>query len=164
MSVLYVLQLVYMAILATLGLQDRPHPWINREVLFVAPIATSDCTLIVPCRLSAFQEFGDVADDDPFATNEYLVQQLNRFGLAYLHMVEPRVTGAADNEEEHQHQSNAPFRKLFKGTFVAASSYIPSALSSCPLSSTLSDIPSVHPFCCSCAVVLIYCTCLQTAA
>lgn len=61
-----------------------------------------------------------MADPDPYATNEYLVKELNRFGLAYLHMVEPRVTGAADNEQEHQHQTNESFRKLFKGAFISA--------------------------------------------
>lgn len=72
------------------------------------------------CRLSAFQEFGDVADPDPYATNNYLVEQLNAFNLAYLHMVESRANGASDTEGQFQEQSLAPFRKLFKGPFMAA--------------------------------------------
>ena len=70
--------------------------------------------------MSAFQEFGDVADPDPYATNEYLVKQLNGLNLAYLHMVEPRANGATDSTGEFQHQSLAPFRKLFNGPFLAA--------------------------------------------
>ena len=61
-----------------------------------------------------------MADPSPYATNEYLVKQLNKFKLAYLHMVEPRANGATDTEGSHQDQDLTPFRQLFKGTFMAA--------------------------------------------
>ncbi len=77
-------------------------------------------SLDLACRLSAFQEFGDVADPDPYATNKYLVKEINRFNLAYLHMVEPRASGAEDTAGQFQDQDLGPFRKLFNGPFMAA--------------------------------------------
>ena len=61
-----------------------------------------------------------MADPDPYATNKYLVKQLNKFNLAYLHMVKPRTSGATDTEGAHQDHDLTLFRKLFIGTFMAA--------------------------------------------
>ena len=61
-----------------------------------------------------------MADDKPNATNRYLTEELNKFGLAYLHMVEPRIAGNADVEVSDSTYDLAHFRKLFKGTFIAA--------------------------------------------
>ncbi|KAL0021784.1 hypothetical protein WJX79_010845 [Trebouxia sp. C0005] len=77
----------------------------------------------VGLRLSAFQEFGDVADPDPYATNKYLIKEINRFNLAYLHMVEPRASGAEDTAGQFEDQDLSPFRKLFNGPFMAAGGY-----------------------------------------
>lgn len=59
-------------------------------------------------------------DDKPNATNRYLTEQLNQFNLAYLHMVEPRIAGNEDVEVEDSTFDLNHFRKLFKGTFIAA--------------------------------------------
>lgn len=80
--------------------------------------------MLITCRLSAFQVFGDVADPDPYATNEYLIKQLNRLNLAYLHMLEPRASGGAEDRiGQHQDETLAPFRKLFNGPFIAAGTF-----------------------------------------
>lgn len=71
-------------------------------------------------RLSPYSEFGDVADDDPNATYRYLTEQLNKFDLAYLHMISPRVAGYLDVEVSDSTQDLGHFRKLFNGTFIAA--------------------------------------------
>ena len=71
-------------------------------------------------RLSPYGEFGDVGDDKPNETNRYLTEQLNKFNLAYLHMVEPRVAGNTDVEVGDSTFDLNHFRKLFKGTFIAA--------------------------------------------
>lgn len=71
-------------------------------------------------RLSPYGEFGDVADDKPNATNRYLTQQLNKFGLAYLHMVEPRIAGNTEVEVSDSTFDLGHFRKLYNGTFIAA--------------------------------------------
>jgi N-ethylmaleimide reductase len=42
----------------------------------------------VGIRLSPLQPFNDMRDSNPEATFAYVVEQLNRFGLAYLHVTE----------------------------------------------------------------------------
>lgn len=79
-----------------------------------------DMGLFCFCRLSPYGEFGDVADDKPNATNRYLTQQLNNFGLAYLHMVEPRIAGNTEVEVADSTFDLGHFRKLYNGTFIAA--------------------------------------------
>lgn len=76
--------------------------------------------LCLVCRLSPYGEFGSVGDDKPNATNRYLTEQLNQFKLAYLHMVEPRIAGNTDIEVQDNTFDLNHFRKLFKGTFIAA--------------------------------------------
>lgn len=71
-------------------------------------------------RLSPYGEFGSVADDKPNATNRYLTEQLNKFGLAYLHMVEPRIAGNTEVDVTDNTYNLSHFRKLFDGTFIAA--------------------------------------------
>lgn len=41
----------------------------------------------VGLRLAPFNEFLDATDSKPFDTNIYLLQQLNKFNLAYVHLV-----------------------------------------------------------------------------
>ena len=72
------------------------------------------------CRLSPYGEFGSVADGKPNATNRYLTEQLNKFGLAYLHMVEPRIAGNTEVDVTDKTYNLSHFRKLFDGTFIAA--------------------------------------------
>ncbi|KAG2441413.1 hypothetical protein HYH02_010001 [Chlamydomonas schloesseri] len=76
----------------------------------------------VGIRLSPFTNFLDAADGTPYATHVFLTEQLNRLGLAYLHMVEPRMAG---NEERATAESLLPFRAVWKGTFIAAGGFRP---------------------------------------
>ncbi|MFP3344761.1 alkene reductase, partial [Halomonas sp. SIMBA_159] len=47
----------------------------------------------VGIRLSPGGTFGDMEDSNKEALFDYLVSELNRFNLAYLHLVEPRIKG-----------------------------------------------------------------------
>lgn len=71
-------------------------------------------------RLSPFSPANGVSDADPMATYSYLVPELNRFGLAYLHMVEGATGGSRDLPEG---QSIAALRKLFDGVYMANNGY-----------------------------------------
>ncbi|KAJ9533806.1 hypothetical protein QJQ45_026892, partial [Haematococcus lacustris] len=75
----------------------------------------------VGIRLSPFTDFLGAVDATPYATFTYLVEQLNKFGLAYLHMVESRING--NTELENNPNSLTPFRLVFKGPFIAAGGY-----------------------------------------
>lgn len=47
----------------------------------------------VGVRISPSGIYGDMHDSDPTAIFRYLAEQLNPLALAYLHIIEPRVTG-----------------------------------------------------------------------
>jgi N-ethylmaleimide reductase len=70
----------------------------------------------VGVRLSPISPANDIADSNPEPVFSYVVEQLNRFGLAYLHLVEGTpgssraVSGAVDLQK---------LRSLFKGLYVA---------------------------------------------
>jgi 2,4-dienoyl-CoA reductase-like NADH-dependent reductase (Old Yellow Enzyme family) len=44
----------------------------------------------VGLRLSPFNSFLDATDTTPYDTNDYLIKELNKMGLAYLHLVRGR--------------------------------------------------------------------------
>jgi N-ethylmaleimide reductase len=50
---------------------------------------------------------------------------LNQFGLAYLHIIEPRVRGNVVVAERQYAIAAARLRKIFKGTIVAAGGFEP---------------------------------------
>lgn len=47
----------------------------------------------VAIRISPFSTFLDAFDSTPYATHTYLIEKLNAYGLAYIHLVEPRIRG-----------------------------------------------------------------------
>ncbi|PRQ20642.1 putative 12-oxophytodienoate reductase [Rosa chinensis] len=51
----------------------------------------------------------------------YMVQSLNKYGILYCHVIEPRMKEAAVKSESAD--SLLPTRKAFNGTFIAASSF-----------------------------------------
>ncbi|WAK02445.1 alkene reductase [Methylobacter sp. YRD-M1] len=74
----------------------------------------------VGVRLSPLQPFNDISDSDPRATFSYVVEQLNRFNLAYLHITEmgkeaPGAAGSAFDLEE--------LRTLYHGIYMLNAGY-----------------------------------------
>jgi N-ethylmaleimide reductase len=55
----------------------------------------------------------------------YLADQLNQFGLAYLHIIEPRIKGNVLIAEGQGSVAAARLRKIFKGIIVAAGGFEP---------------------------------------
>ncbi|OBY25000.1 alkene reductase [Leisingera sp. JC1] len=70
----------------------------------------------VGLRLSPFATFNDVSDSDPVGLYTPLIQRLNSYGLAYLHMVEGETGGARTGDFE-------TLRKLYTGTYMANNGY-----------------------------------------
>lgn len=70
----------------------------------------------VGIRLSPFTDYLECTDSNPTALGVYMAEALNKFGILYLHMVEPRVSA-------NESSSLLPMRKAFKGTFLAAGGY-----------------------------------------
>ncbi|GLI60109.1 hypothetical protein VaNZ11_002155 [Volvox africanus] len=75
----------------------------------------------VGIRITPFTGFLDALDSTPYATHTYLVEKLNKYGLSYVHMVEPRIQGVI--ELDRSPDSLEPFRRVYKGTFIAAGGF-----------------------------------------
>jgi N-ethylmaleimide reductase len=67
-------------------------------------------------RLSPFATFNDVSDSDPVRHYTPLIERLNGYGLAYLHMIEGDTGGAREGDFE-------TLRKLYTGTYMANNGY-----------------------------------------
>jgi N-ethylmaleimide reductase len=74
----------------------------------------------VGVRLSPSGTFNDMQDSDPQTLFDYVVGALNRFGLAYLHLVEPRVPGMSAEEPNRPDLPSSHFRPIFNGTIISA--------------------------------------------
>jgi N-ethylmaleimide reductase len=79
----------------------------------------------VGVRLSPFGTFLDMGDSDPVALFTYAMEKLSERGIAYVHVVEPRVGNAgADAAISSEAVDTAKlFRKAFKGVFISAGGY-----------------------------------------
>jgi N-ethylmaleimide reductase len=80
----------------------------------------------VAVRLGPSGEWAGMSDSTPEATFGYVAEQLNQFGLAYLHIIEPRIRGSELIAEKNQEPVAAQqLRRIFKGTIVAAGGFTP---------------------------------------
>ncbi|EXB88216.1 Putative 12-oxophytodienoate reductase 11 [Morus notabilis] len=75
----------------------------------------------VGIRLSPFTEFNDAKDSNPEELGLYMAKSLNKYGILYCHMVEPRMKMAI--EVSKTDLSLVPMRKAFKGTVIVAGGY-----------------------------------------
>lgn len=78
----------------------------------------------VGVRLSPSGGFGSMSDSDPAATYGYAVARLNDFGLAYLHLIEPRISGNVQVADMPA-VAAATLRPIFKGPLIAAGGFTP---------------------------------------
>jgi N-ethylmaleimide reductase len=77
----------------------------------------------VGLRVGPSGTFGSMSDSDPAATFGYIAKELNRFGLAYLHVIEPRIVGSVALVDGQPAVAAAQLRPLFKGTIIAAGGF-----------------------------------------
>lgn len=76
-------------------------------------------------RLSPLGTFNDMHDDDPEATFSYVVEKLNRYGLAYLHIVNPALaaTGADVAFIERAERMSQMIRRTYRGVLMVAGGF-----------------------------------------
>jgi N-ethylmaleimide reductase len=79
----------------------------------------------VAVRLGPGGTWNAMSDSNPKALFGYVAEQLNRFGLAYLHIVEPRVKGNIVIAEGQGPIAAEELRKIFKGKIIAAGGFEP---------------------------------------
>jgi N-ethylmaleimide reductase len=79
----------------------------------------------VAVRIAPAGAWNHMRDSNPAALFTYVAQQLNRFGLAYLHIIEPRVRGNVTINEGQGPIAAEQLRKVFKGKIIAAGGFQP---------------------------------------
>jgi N-ethylmaleimide reductase len=79
----------------------------------------------VGVRLSPYGIANDSGEADPMPLYTDVVQALNPLGLAYLHFIEPRSSGAGRAEVNHQNVPSAMvlFRPIWKGVLITAGGF-----------------------------------------
>lgn len=79
----------------------------------------------VGLRLSPYGVANGCGEPDPMPLYTHVVQALNPLGLAYLHFIEPRSSGAGRAEVNHQNVPSAMvlFRPIWKGVLITAGGF-----------------------------------------
>jgi N-ethylmaleimide reductase len=79
----------------------------------------------VAVRIAPAGTWNHMSDSNPAALFTYGAEQLNRFGLAYLHIIEPRVKGNVTINKGQGPIAAEQLRKVFKGKIIAAGGFEP---------------------------------------
>src|SRR6266404_645637 len=79
----------------------------------------------VAVRIAPGGRWNGMSDSDPDALFDYVANELNQFGLAYLHIIEPRVRVNVVVAEGQYPIAAALLRKIFKGKIIAAGGFEP---------------------------------------
>jgi N-ethylmaleimide reductase len=79
----------------------------------------------VAVRIGPNGRWNGMSDSNPEALFSYLASQLNRYELAYLHIIEPRVKGNVVLEEGQAPVAAQLLRKIFNGRIIAAGGFEP---------------------------------------
>jgi N-ethylmaleimide reductase len=79
----------------------------------------------VGVRLSPYGIANDSGEADPMPLYSHVVESLNSLGLAYLHFIEPRSSGAGRAEVNHQNVPSAMvlFRPTWNGVLISAGGF-----------------------------------------
>lgn len=79
----------------------------------------------VAVRLGPGGTWNGMSDSDPLKLFSYVAEQLNRFDLAYLHLIEPRVDGSVTTAPDHGAVAAEQLRPVFAGKLIAAGGFEP---------------------------------------
>jgi N-ethylmaleimide reductase len=79
----------------------------------------------VAVRISPSSTFNDIHDSDPHTLFGHVAAALDDIGLAYLHVIEPRVSGFTLIDADAGPVASQGLRKSFSGTMIAAGGFEP---------------------------------------
>jgi len=106
---------------------DRYGGSMQNRVRFMMEVVTAMVSVWgaerVGVRLGPSGTFNSMSDSDPFALFGYAAERLNEFGMAYLHLIEPRIKGNIEIMEGLEPVASMHLRKIFKGVLVAAGGF-----------------------------------------
>ncbi len=79
----------------------------------------------VGVRLSPYGTFNDMKDSNPIALFGYVLQELEKRKIAYVHLIEPRATSAGGDDKinEAAIETAKLFKKSFNGILISAGGY-----------------------------------------
>jgi N-ethylmaleimide reductase len=79
----------------------------------------------VTVRISPHGNLGGLSDSDTVLHFNYVIGELGKGGLAYLHLIEPRASsvGLADDASVDSADNAVLFRHLFAGPMITADGY-----------------------------------------
>jgi N-ethylmaleimide reductase len=77
----------------------------------------------VGIRISPATQFNGMSYSDPQFIFNYLASALNCYSLAWLHIIEPRISGNAEVKEGLQPVAAASLRELFTSRIIAAGGF-----------------------------------------
>lgn len=81
----------------------------------------------VGVRIAPSGTYGSMSDSDPAATFGYVTTQLDRLGIAYLHVVEPRIKGTEEISHGRAPIAAQHLRPKFSRTLLAAGGFTPAS-------------------------------------
>jgi N-ethylmaleimide reductase len=78
-------------------------------------------------RLSPFGQYGGIHDSNPGELFSFVIKELGKRNIAYLHLIEARGSEMGLTDELHQNAVNNAelFRPLFNGPLLSAAAYTP---------------------------------------
>jgi N-ethylmaleimide reductase len=76
-------------------------------------------------RLSPFGIANDSGEENPEPLYDYLVAELDKLGLAYLHLIEPRASGAGQKDVDHKDVPSAArlYRSKWSNALITAGNF-----------------------------------------
>ncbi len=78
----------------------------------------------VAVRLGPSGSWGDMSDSNPEALFTYVADELDKLGIAYLHLIEPRIAGNVEDEaRDQQPVAGKSLRTHFHGPIIAAGGF-----------------------------------------
>jgi N-ethylmaleimide reductase len=77
----------------------------------------------VGLRLTPSGSYGSMSDSDPAATFGYVTSRLDRLGIAYLHVIEPRIKGIEEIVKGQAPVAAQHLRQKFSRTLIAAGGF-----------------------------------------
>lgn len=79
----------------------------------------------VGIRLSPFGIANDSGEAEPLPLYSHLISELDKLGLAYLHLIEPRASGAGQREVDHKNVPSACelFRPMWHSVLITAGNF-----------------------------------------
>jgi N-ethylmaleimide reductase len=80
-------------------------------------------------RLSPFGQYGGIRDSNPKELFSFVIKELNKRNIAYLHLIEARGSEMGLTDDLHKNAVNNAelFRPLFGGSLLSAAAYTPAS-------------------------------------